>query len=208
MAQFKSTTFGKIKGQYGEALATTLKTTKKNYLRVASVPSDPKTPKQQEVRGRFGFINHAMRSFDAVFKITFGGSQGMHHGVALAYKNAIIGQLPNYSLDYTKLEFTDGALYQTNQVSAAKTMGTSVKFDWNYSKMAGNNPNDMANIICYNKDKDQSVLDLAVSTRESATFTVELPEIWVGGTIHCWMYFSSPDDMTNSISQYVNMVQL
>jgi hypothetical protein len=208
MAQFKSTTFGKIKGQYGEALATTLKTTKKNYLRVASVPSNPRTPKQLEIRGRFGFINHAMRSFYPVFKITFGGNPGARHGINLAYKNAIIGQNPNYTLDYTKLEFTDGPLYQTNQVTAAKTMGTSVKFDWNYSKMAGNNPLDMANIICYNKTTDQAVLDLAVADREAATFTVELPDIWVGGNIHCWMYFSSPDDMTNSISQYVNVVQL
>ena len=61
----------------------------------------------------------------------------------------------------------------------------------------------MANIICYNKTTDQAVLDLAVADREAATFTVELPDIWVGGNIHCWMYFSSPDDMTNSISQYV-----
>jgi hypothetical protein len=208
MAQFKSTTFGKIKGQYGEAVATTLKNSKKNYLRVASVPSDPKTPKQIENRGKFGYVNHAMRSFDQVFKITFGGSQGMHHGVSVAFKKAVIGNNPDFSIDYTKLEFTDGALYQTNQVSAQKTTGTSVKIDWNYSKMAGNNPLDMANIICYNKDDDQAVLDLAVATRESATFTIELPEIWIGGNIHCWIYFSSPDDLVNSISQYINEVQL
>lgn len=208
MAQFKSTTFGKISGQYGEALATKSKSTGKNYLRVASVPTDPRTPKQLEVRGKFGFINHVMRSFQPVFKITFGGNPGVRQGINIAYKNAILGQHPVYTLDYPKLVFTDGALYQTNQVAAEKTLATNVKIDWNYSKMAGNNPEDQANIICFNEDANQAVLDVAVASRDAATFTVELPEMWVDGNIYCWIYFSSPDGTMNSVSQFINEVQL
>ena len=208
MAQFKSTTFGKISGKYGEALATQSKTTGKNYLRVSSVPSNPRTPKQVEHRGKFGYINRVMRSFYPVLKVTFGGNTGIRQGINIAFKNAILGEYPDYSLDYSKLIFTDGALYQTNEVTAQKSGESSVKIDWNYSKMAGNNPLDQVNIICFNKDADQSVLDVAVATRDAVTFTDELPEIWIGGTIYCWIYFSSPDGTINSVSQFIGQVQL
>jgi len=208
MAQFKSTTFGKISGRYGEALATQSKTTGKNYLRVSSVPSNPRTPKQVENRGRFGYINHVMRSFFPVFKVTFGGNTGIRQGVNIAFKNAILGKFPELSLDYSKLEFTDGALYQSNEVSAVKAGNNGVKIDWNYSKMAGNNPEDQVSIICFNKEADQAVLDVAVADRETGTFTAELPEIWTGGTIFCWIYFSSPEDTINSVSQFIGQVEL
>src|SRR5665647_2482017 len=84
MAQFKSTTFGKISGKYGEALATQSKTTGKNYLRVSSVPSNPRTPKQVEHRGKFGYINRVMRSFYPVLKVTFGGNTGIRQGINLS----------------------------------------------------------------------------------------------------------------------------
>ena len=46
MATFKSLTFGKISGKYGDALATQSKATGKNYLRAASEPTNPRTDKQ------------------------------------------------------------------------------------------------------------------------------------------------------------------
>lgn len=46
MATFMSLTFDKISSKYGDALATQLKATGKNYLRVASVPTNSRTDKQ------------------------------------------------------------------------------------------------------------------------------------------------------------------
>jgi len=208
MATFKSTTFGKISGKYGEALATKSKTTGKNYLRVASVPSNPRTPKQVEHRSKFGYINRVMRSFYPVFKITYGGNVGIRFGINIAFKNAILGEYPDFSLDYSQLLFTDGGLYQTNQVSAQKSDNNSIKIVWDYFDMAGNSSGDLANFIFFNEDTDQAVLKQAVVNREAATAIVELPAIWAGGKIHCWMYFCSQDGIANSISQYIDMIQL
>jgi len=207
MAQFKSTTFGKISGKFGEALATKSKTTGKNYLRVASVPFNPRTHKQVEHRGKFGYINHVMRSFYPVFKVTFGGNVGIRYGVNFAFKNAILGEYPDLLLDYTKLQFTNGALYQTNEVTVKKSEESSVRIDWDYTEMAGNNPTDLVNLIVFNEDADQAILKQAVVNRELTTSTVELPAIWSGGKIHCWIYFCTEDGITNSISQYIDMIQ-
>lgn len=208
MAIFKSTTFGKISGKFGEAVATQSKATGKNYLRVATVPTNPRTPKQIEHRGRFGYVNKVMRPFYAVFKTTLGGNTGIRKGINIALKNAVIGTYPDLSLDYAKLEFTDGTLYQTNQVSVTKTEATTVKLDWNYSKMAGNEPNDQVNLIFYNLEAGQAILEIAVEVRESSTCTIELPDVWAGNNVACWIYFSSIDGSSVSVSQYVGQVQV
>ncbi len=208
MATFKSTTFGKISGKYGEALATKSKTTGKNYLRVASVPTNPRTPKQVEHRGKFGYINRVMRSFYPVFKTTFGGNVGIRKGINIAFKNAILGDFPDYTLDYSQLQFTDGGLYQTGLTIAEKSDPNSVKIDWDYADMAGNNADDLVNLIFYNENTDQAILKQTVVNREETTVTVELPVIWSGGKIHCWMYFTSPNRVMSSISQYIDMIQL
>jgi hypothetical protein len=43
--------------------------------------------------------------------------------------------------------------------------------------------------------------------RSAGTAKVELPEIWAGNKIHCWIYFSTPNYSLNSISKYVGLVQ-
>lgn len=207
MATFKSTTFGKISGKYGEALATKSKTTGKNYLRVASAPTNPRTPKQVEHRGRFGYINRVMRSFYPVYKITFGGNVGIRYGINIAFKNAILGEYPEFMLDYSQLVFTEGGLYKTGMATAENSGNNAVKVDWDYSKMVGNNPNDWTNFIFFNEDTDEAVLKQEVTQRDMSTATVELPAIWVGGKIHCWMYFSTPDGLLHSNSQYIDVVQ-
>ena len=208
MATFKSTTFGKISGKYGEALATKSKTTGKNYLRVASEPTNPRTPKQVEHRTKFGYINRALRSFFPIYKITFGGNVGIRLGINIAFKNAVVGEYPDYTMDYTQLIFTDGGLYRTGRVTAVKSGNSAVKIDWDNTNMAGSKSTDLVNFIFYNEVTDEGILQQAASSRESATATIEIPEIWAGGKIHCWMYFCTMDGVTNSISQYIDLVQL
>ena len=82
MATFKSLTFGKISGKYGDALATQSKATGKNYLRVASEPTNPRTDKQVAHRAKFGFINSVLVPFYPVFKENFGGHMGIRYVIS------------------------------------------------------------------------------------------------------------------------------
>jgi hypothetical protein len=40
------------------------------------------------------------------------------------------------------------------------------------------------------------------------TVTIDMPAIWNGATIHCWIYFSADNGLRFSNSQYVNSVEL
>lgn len=208
MATFKSTTFGKISGKYGEALATKSKVTGKNYLRVASVPSNPRTPKQLAHRAKFGFINSVLRPFYPVYKKTFGGNVGIRYAINFAFKYAIIGEYPDYAIDLTQLIFTEGGLYNTTTCAMIKSGEGKLKIDWDATTLAGTNLTDTVSFIFYNEITDQAMMLNPELLRSAETLTVDMPAIWFGANIHCWMYFTAPDGITNSTSQYVSSVEL
>ncbi len=208
MATFKSTTFGKISGKYGEALATKSKVTGKNYLRVASVPSNPRTAKQLAHRAKFGFINSVLRPFYPIYKITLGGNVGIRYAISDAFKNAIVGEYPDYAIDLTQLIFTHGALYNATTCAMIKAGEGKLKIDWDATTLAGTNPMDSVSFIFYNETTDQAMMLNPQLKRSAATTIADMPAIWLGANIHCWMYFTAPDGITNSTSQYVSSVEL
>lgn len=208
MATFKSTTFGKISGKFGDALATQSKATGKNYLRVASVPSNPRTEKQVEHRAKFGFINSVLRPFYPVFKTNFGGgNQGIRYGINRAFKEAIVGEYPEFSIDLTNLVFSEGGIDKAANTLLSKTVDGKLKLDWDTTVLLNSSNNDRINLVFYNENADQTLALYPETNRSVGTYDVEIPAIWAGSTIHCWMYFISSNDSSFSNSQYVNSME-
>lgn len=208
MALFKSTTFGKISGKYGEALATQSKATGKNYLRVASVPTNPRTEKQVAHRAKFGFINTVLRPFYPVFKSNFGGNQGIRYAINKAFKDAITGVYPDYSIDLASLIFSEGVIDNAANTQFAKTVDGKVKIDWDATVLLNSRDDDQVNFVFYNENTDQALTITNGIPRSAATSSIEIPAIWNGATVHCWMYFTSANGSGFSTSQYLNSVML
>lgn len=208
MATFKSLTFGKISGKYGDALATQSKATGKNYLRVASVPTNPRTDKQVAHRAKFAYINSVLRPFYPVFKKNFGGNPGIRYGINIGFKNAIVGEYPDFSIDLSKLMFAEGAIYTVNLVSAEKTADGKLKIDWDTTNLEGTEPTALANFVFYNELTNQALTHVSNVMHSVGTVTVDMPAIWVGATIHSWIYFVSENGLRCSNSQYINSVEL
>jgi len=208
MATFKSLTFGKISGKYGDALATQSKATGKNYLRVASVPTNPRTDKQVAHRAKFGYINTVLRPFYPVFKANFGGNQGIRYAINRAFKEAIVGEYPDFSLDMAKLVFAEGTIYTVDTATAEKAAAGKVKIDWDTTNLDGTEPTALANFVFFNELTNQALTVTSNVMHSAGTVTVDMPAIWNGATIHCWIYFSSGNGMRYSNSQYINSVEL
>ena len=64
------------------------------------------------------------------------------------------------------------------------------------------------NIVFFNPNDKISVLKQNHAFRSAGTAEVELPEIWAGSEIHCWIHFSTPENSLNSLSKYVGAIQL
>ena len=212
MATFNSTTFGTISGRHGSAVATTIKKSGKSILKVFKAPTNPKTPKQVAQRAKFSFGIEMLACLRAMFNITFHTKGGTDYGIGLAMREAIMGTSPNFSLDYSKLKFSEGSLKMTGVMTVTKMADTDVKVDWNVTNIIPNdaiaNEDDGINLIFLCEDYNEAVLYDNTSTRITATATVTLPDYWATTKVHCWMYFSRADGSLNSHSQYFGVLQL
>jgi len=207
MSKFESSTFGKISGRHGTAVAMKSKSTGENYLRLYAVPSNPKTAKQEAQRAKFGMVNSQLSCMRKLFKITFGSKECIHEAVSLAFKTAIIGTYPDFSIDYTKLIMSMGGVNGTGQVTVSKTTGTTAKVDWDTTVGSESTANDVANLIFFNPTAKIALLSSDV-IRSAGTDQVDLPTIWTGAEIHCWIFFRNPDTLLTSTSQYIGQLQL
>jgi len=150
MARFISTTFGKISGRHGEAVAVTTKDGR-CFLRVYTKPKDPTSPKQLAHQAKFGLVSKGLTCLGSVFKITYADKRGKNKAVSLAYKNCIVGEYPNFTLDYSKLIFTVGSVDITGLVTATVLEGTTINLKWDSSVFTQSNPNDTLSLVFFNE---------------------------------------------------------
>lgn len=209
MAKFNSTTFGSISGRHGSAVAATTKDGK-SYLRIYRAPSDPKSAKQVAQRTKFAFANSSLSCFRNLFKETFNNRRGLNMGVSYALKNAIIGESPDFTVDYSKLVFTVGNINQALSVSASH-INNKVTINWDFVEASQSKSDDQVSCIFFNEDTQLSIHMKDLCARGDKTIDIELPEAWKGSEVYCWMYISATNNLmsTNySASQFVDALQL
>ena len=207
MAKFSSSTFGTISGRHGTAVASTTKDGQ-SILRMYKAPSNPNTPAQVEQRGRFGFVNSELSPLRDIFKVTYRNNKGMNLAVSYALKNAVSGNSPEFALDYTKLCFAWGSIQFPDHFSAVVETGNSVKLVWDTTLRKEDEIPDELNLVFMNVDSKFTILREAVALRDAATTTFELPEIWVGKKVYCWVYFATPESNHTSISKFLGELQM
>ena len=208
MSTFVSTTFGKISGRHGSAVAADLKNGM-NVLKVFNAPFNPNSVKQVAQRTKFKFVVYSLSCLFNLFKITFHGLGESNHAVSLAMKNAVTGTSPDYSMDYTKLAMTEGRICGGGDLSASKTTGASVNVNWAKSTdKTSSRETDTVSLIFFNEAVREAVLFKNCARRTAETIEVDLPPEWAAGKVHIWIYFSNADGSRNSNSQYISEVQL
>jgi len=207
MARFTSMTFGSISGRHGSAVAVVMKNNK-NVLKVFNAPYDPKSEEQLAQRSKFGFVVSRMVCLKGVFKITFLKNGGHNHGVSLAFKTAVTGTSPDYSIDYPKLIVSEGSLTVSREASAQKTTGNSVMVNWSTELMDFSIANDKVSLVFFQEEEQAAVFKQNCTLRSVGMITVDLPVEWAGGNVHSWIYFSTPNGSRNSLSSYISRIQL
>ena len=129
----------------------------------------------------------------------------MNMGVSHAIKNAIIGESPDYSIDYSRLVFTKGNVNQAvNPVITVDNL--TANLNWDYVEAVNSKPQDILNAIFFNEDTQLSIHLKELGFRSEKVSTYNLPEVWKGSTVYCWIYFTAKKNTTisSSESQFVS----
>ncbi len=202
MAKFTSTTFGKISGKHGTAVAVN-NSKGESILRVYTKPTDRKTPAQTRQRARFGFVNKSLKPFNKIFKTTFRDSRGINQGVSFAMKNAVKEKGGKLTLEYEKLQFAKGSLQLPENITANRTEPTTIVLSWDTTLDVEDNFIDTVNVVLMNATSHFTIVRESLALRDAGTITLELPEVWENATILLWVYFGTPESDQTSNSHFV-----
>lgn len=195
MAKFTSTTFGAISGKHGTAVAV-LKSDGTNYLRIHRDPANPRTNKQTAQRNKFAFSVKAIRPFHNLFKETMGGETGLSRGRKHAFKNAISGEHPNFSLDYENLMIASGTIDLPE--FKADMSNNSVDLSWTNDESLNSRDDDSVRIVFYNESSKLIVLNSDTTVRSDKSAVVEIPSTW-SGSVKCWAFMQQGNSTSDSI---------
>jgi hypothetical protein len=132
----------------------------------------------------------------------------MNLAVSYALKNAITGSDQNLSINYSKLSFAWGSIQFPDQITASVQTGNAVKIDWDKTLRKEDEIPDELNLVFMNSVSKFTILREGVALRDAGTITFELPEIWAEKEVHCWAYFSTPENTFTSVSKYLGLLQL
>ena len=90
----------RISGKIGSIVAYTTKYGKQVY-RKYTIPNDPKTPKQQAYRMRFGLVNKSLSPLNKIIKRGFNDQHNAYRSViSQMLHNGVVGEYPNFSINY------------------------------------------------------------------------------------------------------------
>lgn len=207
MAIFKSTTFGKISGKHGTAVAATRKDGL-NILKVYRVASNPNTTGQKNQRGKFGFVVKELNCMRKLFTVTFGGQYGINRAVSLAMKTCVSGEFPDFKIDYSQLQISKGNIPVPISQNINYLSNNSYKLEWSYSELLNEKFDENLCIVLLNVTKKQMIHNQNIALRSSKNIEFSLPDYWSESEIHVWLYFFSPNNSNFSDSKYMGLIQV
>jgi hypothetical protein len=208
---------GLISGKIGPYVAYVSKDGKQ-ILRKHVIPKDPKTPKQLAYRMRFGMVNKSLSPLNRVIKKGFLNTDNAYRkAVSKALNNAVVGEYPEYKLDYSKIQVAEGKLQLPTFISVNVDSNTKLAtVNWNPEPIFDTYPgreDDRVNIVCLNESTPEAVCFYNNAKRSKGTATIDLSskmvinKLWSIKDLHFWFYLSTYDITQNSDSIYIKCTE-
>ena len=197
MAKIHSSIFGSISGKHGSAVAVTRRDGI-SYIRMHVIPHNPRTDKQQAHRSKIGLVSKSLAPFNPIFKHTMGATNGISIARSHAFKNAIMDEYPNFSIDYKKLMFSFGTLQKLQNATTSFHNGI-VSINWDFKKKHNSHGNDSVSIIVFNKDANKVLHIEDIALRKKKQAKIDIHESWADSELYFWAYVRRGDKVSDSV---------
>jgi hypothetical protein len=167
------------------------------------------SPGQVEQQARFARAFKFVRRMSKLFKITFRNyAQQMtarNNALAVTVKEAIIGDYPNFEIDYSKVLISRGIL--ETELNATVTSAAGIltwKWDAN-EKRNGGDPKDQCIIVAFCPEYNHCAYQVHGPARSANEATLDVVP-FMGKTVHTWLAFITEDGSKLSDSVFTGQL--
>ncbi|MFN8274767.1 MAG: DUF6266 family protein [Flavobacteriaceae bacterium] len=171
------------------------------------------TSKQAEVQAQFTLTAHFLNPIKPILSDYFGqpSAEKSRYNLAFAYHNreAIIGTYPDYEIDYPKVIITKGELLGLQQPLVTADAGAVLNFAWDDNSGEGEaKTTDQVLVVVYNPARELFAYITQAATRVDRAYQYDLPDNWVGDTVHVWTSVADAEGKKCASSLYLGSVVL
>ncbi|MBB5439395.1 hypothetical protein HDC92_003088 [Pedobacter sp. AK017] len=200
---------GEFKGKLGNLVSYQLKgkTVIRHIGKSNKKPSAAQLATRQKMATIIKFLQPAVPFVNVGFELEVQGTDKNPHNAAVSYnvKNALQGQYPDITLDYSKVLLSKGTLEPAILPEATFT-GTLLEITWQVaSDMDWGIKNDRTMLFIYCPELDKAVYVLSGTRRSTGKDEIELPLSFVGKGLQVYIAFKAVNRKSVSDSRWVGV---
>jgi hypothetical protein len=125
--------------------------------------------------------------------------------VSHTIKNAIMGEYPNYALDYSQLLVSRGTLTGAN-VATAQALAGKIKINWQNNGGNEGQLTDRVLVAILNPNKGQVAFVIEGALRSALSEEVAISPFWIGDKVEVYLAFVSGTGAEVATSRYLGSV--
>jgi len=219
MAVFKKGINGAFSGTIGNTVGSSWRHI--TYMRSLPKPSKkPATPAQLAQRAKFALAVSFLQPMKWILNLGFndkqrGNNTGYNRGLQLFITQAIIGDYPDYEIDFEKVAVSQGNMEKLVGLTLASETPNTLSLSWmDFSEepiepdeVKGSYFDDQVFVLLYNRT-EQLFTTNRTAVRQDEALQLELPAIFAGHEFHVWAFARHREGTRQSISQYAGTVVL
>ena len=182
-----------------------------DYMRSkAAKVTNPNSKAQKDQRSKFSLVLSFLQPITDFVKIGFKDyaikMTAFNSAMSYNVKNAITGEYPNYSMDFSQALVSRGSLAGALNPAAISTATGRIAFSWDDNSAETNaHEDDLAMILVLNQDKKEAVFTTEGSIRDAGTQILTVPDSYSGDSVECFIAFISVDGQVAN-SKYIGSV--
>lgn len=206
MGTIKKGILGGVSGKVGTIVGVHWKSN--YYIRAhAAEASNPRTPKQQEQRGKFATAFGFLKTIKPFIRIGYKEftEEKSAYNAAMSYmlKKVVINSEKEITIDFNRVLVSTGSLMPVFEGTATASEG-KMFFNWKDNSGMGNaEDTDITMVLAYNKDKGMAVYDTEAGFRQDETAELMIPDEWQDDELITYLSFRSADG--SSVANSVRM---
>ncbi len=212
MGKIEQGYLGGFRGKLGTAVGSKWKGINVIRSRPPKKRTAPPSELQLEVQAKFELANRFLRPLNDLLEKTFKKAavdmSGFNAALSENLPDAIAGDYPNITIDYSKVMLSKGGLAGVPSPAAASTAAGKLTFTWTDNSGKKNAlSSDLVFVTAYNEQLNEWDYDPKIAARSAGTCTLDVAA-FSGKPVQTYIGLISADGKKIATSQYTGVVNI